>query len=196
MVDVLVSSESIDVIGGAPRVNVDVNLGSTGERGSNIFVGAGNPNLPTAIIPRTPQTYDMYINLSPNDPEYLFLYQYLNYGGTFSWVRLLRLIPNTFLENRQLNFIDGQAIYNIPVATVIPLASVGVYQPANFNIQHRILDTSPVASSTSVASQFELTDDGQLILSVTVHAVSVNPSTMVWSKLNGQKTVSFVLTVI
>jgi hypothetical protein len=196
MVDVLLSEESIDVIGGAPRVNVDINFGASGDRGSNIFVGAGNPNLPTALIPRTPQNYDMYINLAPNDSEYLFLYQYLNFGGTLSWVRLLRLVPNTFLENKLLNFVDGKAVYNVPVATVIPLASVGIYQPSNFNIQHRVTDSVPLATSTSVSSQFQLTEDGELVLPVTISAVGINPETGEWSNLSGPKVVNLLMTVI
>jgi hypothetical protein len=196
MVDILLSSESIDVIGGAPRTEVDIDLGAVGDRGSNIFVGAGSPNLPTAVLPQNPKTYDMYINLSPTDEEYLFLYQYLNFGGTFTWVRLLRLIPNTFLENKLLNFVDGIATYNVPVITVIPLASVGVYQPTNFNIQHRVITTNPAASSTSIASQFVTTEDGQLVLPVTISAVEIDPSTGVWSKVSGEKFVHLVMTVI
>jgi hypothetical protein len=196
MVDVLLSSDNIDVLGGSPRVEVDVDLGSVGQRGSNIFVGAGNPNLPTVILPESPKTYDMYINLAPNDAEYLFLFQYLNYGGTFTWVRLLRLIPNTFLENKTLDFVDGIATYNVPVITVIPLASVGVYQPTNFNIQHRVININPVASATTIASQFITTEDDQLVLPVTVSAVEIDPETGVWSKVTGERSVHFVMTII
>ena len=41
MVDVLVSADQIDVIGGRPRADVTLSSGSKGDRGSYILVGAG-----------------------------------------------------------------------------------------------------------------------------------------------------------
>jgi hypothetical protein len=196
MVDVLLFSDSIDVIGGPQRVDVDIDIGSVGQRGSNIFVGSGNPNLPTAVLPEEPKTYDMYINLSPNDVEYLFLYQYLNYDGNLTWVRLLRLIPNTFLENKLINFVDGAAVYNVPVITVIPLASVGLYEPENFNIQHRVINDRPVASATSVAGAFEIDDNDQLVLPITITAVEIDPQTGAWTPVSGERFVHLIMTVI
>jgi hypothetical protein len=199
MVDVLLSSESIDVLGGSPRVDVNLNFGRIGERGSNIFVGSGNPNLPTAVIPQIPKNFDMYINLAPDDDEYLFLYQYLNQSGTFLWVRLLRLVPNTFLQNfgddpGETNFVNGEMIYNLPIVTVIPLATVGVYQASNFNIQHSIIYNQPVASSIVVG---EIAPIGnELILPVRVKAATLNPTTGVWSALNGPAVVHFLTTVV
>jgi hypothetical protein len=199
MVDVLLSSENIDVLGGSPRVDVNLNFGRIGERGSYIFVGSGNPNLPTAVIPQTPKNFDMYINLAPDDDEYLFLYQYLNQSGTFLWVRLLRLVPNTFLQNfgddpGETNFVDGEMIYNLPITTVIPLATVGVYQASNFNIQHSIIYNQPVASSIIVGDIAFINDT--LILPVTVKAVTLDPSTGVWSNLDGPAVVHFLTTVV
>jgi hypothetical protein len=199
MVDVLLSSESIDVLGGSPRVDVNLNFGRIGERGSYIFVGSGNPNLPTAVIPQIPKNFDMYINLAPDDDEYLFLYQYLNQSGTFLWVRLLRLVPNTFLQNfgddpGETNFVDGEMIYNLPVTTVIPLATVGVYQASNFNIQHSIIYNQPVASSIVVGDIAFI--NNTLILPVRVKAVTLNPTTGVWSNHSGPAVVHFLTTEV
>jgi hypothetical protein len=199
MVDILLSSENIDVLGGSPRVDVNLSFGKIGERGSLIFVGSGNPNLPRAVIPQKPKDFDLYINLAPDDEEYLFLYQYLNQGGKFLWVRLLRLVPNTFLQNfgddpEETNFVNGEMIYNLPLSTVIPLASVGVYQKNNFNIQHSIVYSQPVASSIIVGDIALIGDT--LILPVTVKAVTFNLLTQTWSNLEGPAVVHFLTTVV
>jgi hypothetical protein len=199
MVDILLSSESIDVLGGSPRVNVNLDFGSVGERGSFIFAGSGNPNLATAVIPQTPKVFDLYINLAPDDDEYLFLYQFLNQDGRFLWVRLLRLVPNTYLQNygddpEETNFVDGEMTYNLPVATVIPLSTVGVYQKSNFNIQHTIIYDKPVASSIIVDDITFI--NNTLILPVTVKAVTFDPATAEWSNLEGPAIVHFLTTVV
>jgi len=196
VVDILLSSDNVDVIGGASRTDVDIEIGPVGDRGSNIFVGPGNPNLPTAVLPQAPKTYDMYINLSPDDIEYLFLYQYLNYDGSLTWVRLLRLIPSTLLENKELEFNNGKAIYNIPVSLVIPLASVGIYGPSNFNIQCQIVNENPVAAAIDVGEDFFVDEDGLLVLTITISASELDLASNTWSNLSGNKIAHLVMTVI
>jgi hypothetical protein len=196
MVDILLSSDRIDVLGGAVRSDVNIEVGPRGERGSNIFVGPGNPNLPTAVLPQTPKAYDMYINLAPDDVEYLFLYQFLNYGGSFTWVRLLRLIPSTFLENKELEFENGIAEYNVPVSIVIPLASVGAYGPLNFNIQHEIVNENPIASAVQVAEEFVIDENDSLVLPITIRASELDLQTNNWQSLSGTKIAHLVMTVI
>jgi hypothetical protein len=85
-------------------------------------------------------------------------------------------------------------IYNLPVTEVLPLATVGVYQASNFNIQHSIIYNQPVASSIVVG---EITPIGnELILPVRVKAATLNPTTGVWSALNGPAVVHFLTTVV
>lgn len=197
MVDILLASDDIDVLGGSSRVNLDVNIGATGDRGSNIFVGSGDPNTGEATIPTDPKTYDMYINLDPNSLDYLFLYQYLNYSGTFSWVKLSRLIPNTFLENYFGDFVDGSLEYIVPAEKVIPFSSVGVYTSDNFNIQHTVMNDKPVASSVLIGPLQinEISQKYEVV--ITVKAVEYDSLTDTWSNLNKTNTrVDFIVSVI
>lgn len=196
-IDVLLSSDSIDVLGASSKLDVDLSIGATGERGSNIFVGSGKPNLASVSKPLTPKTYDMFINLEPDDTEYLYLYQYLNVDGEFTWVALLRLIPNTFLENNVTRFQNGSAKIYIPITSVIPLASIGIYQAENFNIQHTIISNVPVASSMFVDGIVIDPISKQLNLEVTVNAVkSTVESPNTWSALNGDYSIHLIVTVV
>jgi hypothetical protein len=208
MVDSFIASESVTVLGGPIKRDVSVNIGAPGERGSNIFVGSGNPNSANTYIPRTPQIFDMFINLAIDDSEYLFLYQYLSQNGVSQWVRLLRLIPNTFLTNKTANFVNGQAVIDINVIDVVALFSVGTYTANNFNIQHTVINDMPVASAISVPSviieggqvvdtgfSFDPTT-GLQILPITVSAAEFNPVTSTWSPLSGVYLVDLFLTVV
>ena len=196
-IDVLLSSDSIDVLGASSKLDVDLSIGATGERGSNIFVGSGKPNLASVSKPLTPKTYDMFINLEPDDTEYLYLYQYLNVDGEFTWVALLRLIPNTFLTNYMAKFENGSAKIYIPITSVIPLASIGIYRAENFNVQHTIISTDPTASSIFVDGIIIDPISKQLNLEITINAAKstiANPGT--WSKLVGDFSVHLIVTVV
>ena len=43
-VEVLVNTDDITVLGPPPVVNVQLDIGATGVRGSKVFVGTGTPN--------------------------------------------------------------------------------------------------------------------------------------------------------
>lgn len=193
-VNVVVGPDSIDVVGGISTVKINTTVGETGDRGSNIYVGSGNPNKAETLIPGgTPKVFDMFINMAPDDIDYTYLYQYLNQDGEFTWVRLLRLIPNTFLNNLSSTFVDGEVDIYIPIADVIPLAAYGVYQAENFNIQYSILgENGPIASSVKIN---EISFPNNVAsLSITITAIEYSES--VWTALDGVYPVHVVVTVI
>lgn len=191
MVDVLLSSEEIDVLGGASAVNVSLSSGAKGDRGSYILVGAGDPNDSLTYVPvDSPKIYDMFINLSPDSDSYLYLFQYLNQDGVFQWVKLLRLVPNTFLDNYDGTFVDGAMAISIPIISIIPLASSGIYTASNFNVQHTVVSSLPTASSITVDS-LNLTT---MTLNMTLRAVSYNGTS--WSNMTGAGIVHLIVTVV
>jgi hypothetical protein len=110
MVDVLLASENLSVFGGPSRIDVSVDYGAQGQRGTFIFKGNGKPTDPDVDFPQVIQPYDLYINTKPSDFEYLFLYQYGNVNGILQWSKVLRLIPNTALANIPVIFYNGEAV--------------------------------------------------------------------------------------
>jgi hypothetical protein len=114
MVDILLSSDDLSVFGGPARIDLNVDIGAQGNRGSFIFTGNGKPTDPAVDLPLSVQPFDLYINLKPSDNEYLFLYQYGSINGVLGWSRVLRLIPNTALANIPVIFFNGEAVTFIP----------------------------------------------------------------------------------
>jgi hypothetical protein len=120
MVDILLSSEELSVFGGPASIDLNVDIGAQGVRGSYIFTGNGKPTDPDVDFSQEIKAYDLYINLKPSDIEYLFLYQYGSINGVLSWSKVLRLIPNTALANIPVIFYNGEAVTFIPDVNAPP----------------------------------------------------------------------------
>jgi hypothetical protein len=148
MVDVLVSSENVSVLGGPAEVSLSLDLGSPGPRGSNIFTGNGKPTDPDSGLPSDIKAFDLYINIKPSDDEYLFLYQYGSVNGVLAWTRVIRLIPNTAIANVPVLFLNGQAVNEItgqplpgllfPLGEFFNLEDLGSLSASNFNVQYNL----------------------------------------------------------
>jgi hypothetical protein len=143
MVDILLSSDELAVFGGPASIDLNVDFGPQGQRGSLIFTGNGKPTDPdiqlvfnnTVYNSQSAQPFDLYINLNPDDFEYLFLYQYGFVNGVLTWSRVLRLIPNTAIANLPIIFYNGEAVTFTPApgAPVSPTAvgeSIGTIVPS------------------------------------------------------------------
>jgi hypothetical protein len=193
MAEVILSTESLTVLGGPATVDLEVDFGPEGDRGSYIFVGEGDPNSPSTVIGQDPAVFDLYINLDASDNEnYLAMYQYQNVDGSNTWTKLLKLIPNTYSTNNTGTFVDGERLINIPVINVVPLDQVANISAANFNIQYNILNNNPVSSSLSVGEL--VSQDDIVILPLTIKALEYADGA--WSNLSGQKTVHLFITVV
>lgn len=121
--NVVISSDTVTVSGGASALNVDVNFGNKGDDGSVILYGAGKPqNLPINSFPRTPRILDWYINTDSTDDEYLYIYQYIYANNTTNWARVFKIIPNAYQTNKFVSFVNGIGNANIAVSnTTLPL---------------------------------------------------------------------------
>ena len=75
-IDVILEDPTITVLGGPSNIEVQLDTGATGQRGTQTYIGAGMPSSSTIpnyslILPG-----DLYINSSPG-VNYSWLYQYV-----------------------------------------------------------------------------------------------------------------------
>jgi hypothetical protein len=197
MTDVILSSEDLTILGGPESITLDLDFGPQGERGSEFFVGNGNPNSNPENIPVTPKVFDMYINLLPSDPdeEYLYLYQYQNVSGEDTWTPLVKLIPNTYSTNRVVTFVDGEKSINVQVSKLVPPSLISSITSDKFNVQYSISGSlNPVSSSISVLSIITESVTGDLVLPMQIKAVEYNAGS--WSNLSSEVTVHLLITVV
>jgi len=191
MVNTLLETEDITVIGGPSIVNVQTDFGAAGPRGSFIFVGNGNPN--EIVIGQTPRIFDLFINLSSSSPEFLFIYQYQIADGQPTWVTLTKLSPNTYNRNRLTTFnSSGETSIQIPIVEIVQLNEFPlILNETNINTQYTIINQNPISSSTQIQLSGSV---GEQLLTLNLKAVELVNN--VWQPVIGNRTVQLLVTVL
>jgi hypothetical protein len=191
MPDVILDNEDLTVLGGPSSINVEIDFGPQGSRGSQFFISNGNPN--SVEIGQTAEVFDLCLNVLGSDTEYQTLYQYQNVLGTETWVALFKLVTNTYSTNRIVSFTNGAGSVSIPVASIVPQSLVGSVTASNFNIQFNILDAiNPAAASMSVSDLITL--DDQIVLPISFKSKTFSGED--WVNTTGTKTVHLFITVV
>lgn len=191
MTEVILSTESVTVFGGAPTIAVDSSFGAKGNRGSLIYAVDGNPNSQSVTLPSDLRVYDLATNIKENDSEYLTMYQYVNQDGQLYWIPLLRLIPKLFGKNFDATFVSGETTILIPAYDVFPDETL---TPANFNIQYSIETSSPTSSGMNVSEGFVFAesdaDEENPLIEVTLTAIDLT------GPVSGNKKVHVFITIV
>ena len=186
-VEVLVNTDDITVLGPPAQVNVQLDIGATGNRGSQIFVGTGNPN--EIEIGQDPILNDLYINNAPGD-EYSYMYQYISGLGGLTWIPILKVNPTIYSANHLQTFSSGVSTLIIPIANIVQISGASLTEE-NFSVKFSIGHSNPVAASISAVA---ITGTNNENLSITVKAAELSSGT--WQNLSTTVTVHLLITVI
>ena len=146
MADVLLSNDDVTVLGPPNTVEVLVDIGPTGTRGSQVFVGIGDPNI--VEIGQTPLLNDLYINVSPG-ADYGYMYQYVSEPGGNTWIEILEISPTLYSQLHTTTYVDGEAQIVIPISNIVTVTGTPLVS-TNFVVQYSIAHTNPTASSVVV----------------------------------------------
>jgi hypothetical protein len=95
MVDLIVSSENVSAIGGPASVNVEVDFGPQGPKGSTIYAGNTDPDTFFASSEIEPQEFDIYVDVDGDGGNYGVFYQYRESLGSYEWAVLAQLFGPT-----------------------------------------------------------------------------------------------------
>jgi hypothetical protein len=190
MPDVLLSNDDITVLGPPAIVELLVDIGPSGTRGSQVFVGVGDPN--SIVIGQTPLLNDLYINTSPGG-ELGYMYQYVSEPGGDTWIKVLDLNPSIYSINYEAIFSAGTTSITIPIADIVEVTGSPLTAD-NFNVQHSITHSNPIASSISIPA---LTGDGSnLVVDITAVEYSSESGPAEWLELDGYLTVHLVVSIV
>lgn len=186
MPTVLLSNDDLTVLGPPETTEVLVDIGPKGDRGSQIFVGLGNPN--TVEIGQQPELNDLYINASPG-ADYSYLYQYVSEPGGNTWVQILKINPSVYSKLYTAAFVNGETTITIPIASITSIDGASL-EPENFNIQYQITGNNPIASSASVP---EITS-GNTNLQINLKAIEYDGG---WQNIDGEdRTVHIFISIM
>jgi hypothetical protein len=151
MPDVLLSNDDVTVLGPPNTVEVLVDIGPTGTRGSKVFVGSGEPNNLTSsgtIFGQSLILNDLYINTSPGT-NYAYMYQYVSEPGGNTWIEILAVNPTLYSKLHTTTYVDGEASITIPISDIVTVTGSPL-TANNFAVQYSISHTHAVASTVTV----------------------------------------------
>jgi hypothetical protein len=180
--DVVLSTVDLDVFGGPTSVDVSVDFGQTGTRGSRVWAGAGDPDVYLAA--QDIKLYDLYINTNTEDSFYSWLYQYVIEVGNPAWVPILKLDPSQYSTIASTTFTAGSATINIPISSITGDAATAV---ADYIVRYSVSNSNPVA--TAFTYSIVGTD-----LRIIIKAAEFASST--WSDLVGSKNVHLFISYV
>lgn len=191
MADVVISNEDITVLAPPEVVELLIDIGPTGQRGTKFFTGIKDPNTITTdgkINNQEILLYDIYLNTAQGS-NYGFLYQYVSDLGTNSWVQVLKINPTLYSKKHTVMFTAGEASLSIPVSNIVTVSGTPL-TASNFNIQYTIENTLPIASSIDAPV---LSDSGTT-LSIGMNAAKLSSGT--WSNLTGEVQVHLFISIM
>ena len=186
MPDVVLNNDDVTVLAPPSIIEVLVDIGPQGTRGSQFFVGVGNPN--SVSIGQTPNLNDLYINTSPGG-ELGYLYQYRSEPGGNVWVEVLDIYPSVYSENAQVTFESGTSEVIIPVADIVTVTGTPLVSE-NFSVQYSIAHTNPVASAMQIPALVGAGDN------LVINLEAVEYAGAAWSALDGSVTIHFNITIV
>lgn len=186
MPEVLLNNEDITVLGSPSTVEVLVDIGPTGTRGSQVFAGIGDPN--DIEIGQTPILNDLYINASPG-VNYGYMYQYVSSPGGNTWVQILSVNPTIYSKNHLTTFTSGTAEIIIPISDIITTTGTAL-TAENFSVQYSIIHDNPIASSMTIPALVGAGDN--LVIDLT----AVESTSGVWSSLDAEVTTHIFISII
>jgi hypothetical protein len=182
----LLANDDVTVLGPPSVIELLVDIGPTGTRGSQIFVGNGNPNNPLTEIGQTPIFNDLYLNISPG-AEYAYMYQYVSEIGGPTWSSILQVNPVIYSTRANITFSSGIGSLTIAVADILNNTGTTLTQN-KFNIQYNFINTNPISSSIQIP---ELVDPDYLIINF--KAIEYDST---WSDLSGEVEINLFISVV
>jgi hypothetical protein len=191
MPDVLLNNDDITVLGPPEIVELLVDIGPTGTRGSQTFVGVGDPNI--VEIGQTPILNDLYINASPG-ADYGYLYQYVSEPGGNTWIEVLELNPTIYSVNHTTTYTNGVAQIVIPISNITSATSLTA---SNFSVQFSIVNDNPVAASMSIPALVGNNQNLVINFKAVEHRTDVDSGPYGdWAVLEGQVTTHLFITIL
>jgi len=186
--DVLLDTEDIVVLGPPQQIDVLLDIGSKGDRGSRFFVGTGNPNNP-GVLPGG-QTFllgDVFLNASTG-AEFAWLYIYIQTPSGNIWTPAIRLQPAIY--NREIDTIfnsSGVATISVPLAEISPDSTI-------IDVDRYVIQITPSLYANPVSLTVPTKSISGPNLQFTVKAIEYASS--VWQNLEGEVELAVNISVV
>jgi len=191
MVDVLLNTDDVVVLGPPDIIDVLVDIGPQGTRGNKFIVGSGEPNAQTSsgvLLGNTLILNDIYIQTDPG-ADYGYMYQYISQPGGNTWVEVLSVSPAIYSTIETVSFTSGSGSITIPISNIVTVTGSPL-TASNFNVQFQIEGANPIAASMEIPA---LAGAGTNLV---INFDAIQYSGGSWSALSGSKTVHLFISIV
>lgn len=198
MADVILSTEELSVFGGPATIDVGIDFGPTGARGSRIYGVEADPRLITTEKPAEIQNYDIAMVISPSESDYLTVYQKI--GTTAEeWLQFASLVPNVYSIKAKVTFVNGVATGVIPVSDIFTLDTYTEDQfMVQVSLENQLSATTPsLLKPVSTGYSLQIVPSaGKKYLFITTTAIEYNAGTLSWTPVVGERVAHLFITSV
>jgi hypothetical protein len=183
MAELIFSNPDLDVFGGPASIDLSVDFGATGRRGSFIWSGTLPPE--QQLVNQEVFIGDFYINTNTG-----VVFEYTLQVGNPVWARVFNLSLPQVSQIIPVAFDTGVGQIVVPTAIINPYETIEPeLQPVvveDLVIRYNIENQNPVSSGFTPIIQ---TVNGVELLIITLTAVEFDLMTNTWIPLNGLKNI-------
>lgn len=177
MAEIVLSTVDLDVFGGPTSLDVSVDFGAQGTRGSRFWAGANGPTVDLAG--QDVELYDVYINTNTG-----VFSQYILQVGSPTWVALLDIDVPQYSLISATTFTAGAGTVTIPISSLT--TDTGTVA-ADYVIRYNISNSNPIATSFT----YSIVSTNIVIA---INAIEYSGGS--WSNLSGSKNVHLFVSYI
>jgi len=197
--DILLSNDDVSVLGGPETINLELDFGPTGDRGSIIVGTQGDPRDASvhAAISQKLQALDLAVDYSPSSDTYRTVFQYISTpSGALQWTPLVSLKTDFYSDVKgPFSPVNGKITIPPINVTDIYALSEGTVSSSRFSIQYSISspeNAGPLATNLIVKDL--ITAQGFLALPLEIEGVEYDGTG--WIPMTGPKLVHLFITVV
>lgn len=189
-INTVVSNDDLTVLGPPASIDLQLDIGPSGTRGSIFYSGSGDPNVNTAqFTSNPPNLNDLYIRTDLG-ANYGTVYKYTSLPAGSQWQSILKFQPINYNDIRNVTFTSGSA------TTTIILDDFYVNAPAN-------LSTDQIAVQLTAENEVPLvlSVSGKTLTSGTTRTFIVSMtgaeySSGSWANMSGSANIALNLTLL
>jgi hypothetical protein len=187
-INTVVNTDTITVLGPPSNIQLQVDIGPEGKRGSLFFSGAGDPNV--LVFTEPIQLGDLFIRTDKFGGNYGTVYKYNAVPSGNIWQETLAFQPISYNDNIDVEFEEGGGQFNLL------LSSFYVNAPINLtadSIGLQILPENNVLTCVSVTNKV-LTTGSNRSLIVQMKAATFDGES--WSDASGNIKINTTISII
>jgi hypothetical protein len=186
--DVLLDTPDITVLGPPNQIDLLLDQGAQGDRGSRFFTGTGNPNSP-GVLPGGEDFIlgDVFLN-SSTGAEFSWFYLYVQTPSGNIWEPVLRLQPGIYNRHIDATFnSSGIATITVPTIEISPESTIT-------DVNRYVVQITPVFYSRPISLVINTKEINSGNLQTIIEAVEYNSGS--WQPLEGIVELGVTISVV